>query len=216
MVLLRLLITPAALLIVLSCTSTIVTTDWKDQAYQKKPQKVLVLAMMNDEAHRRLMEDELVSELKAHKVDAIPGYTVWPENKLPGKEVIAAKIKELGADSLFLSRLIDRKKVREYYPGTAYTPPMAYYNWPNYYGGYYQPSPYAYGYPYGYGAGGYGGYATENIYDIAEANLYDATTEKLVWSAITESETSGSDRRAIKSYASQIMKSLQKKKLIPE
>lgn len=213
-VLLRRFATPAAILIALSCASTRVTTDWKDQAYQKKPQKVLVLAMMGDDAYRRLLEDELVNQLKAEGIDAIPGYTVWPENKLPGKKDLAAEIKEVGADTLFLTRLVDRKKVEEYTPGPIYTPPPAYYNWPSYYGGFYQPygsyhpghaSPYAYA-P--------GGYSTEIIYDIAEANLYDAATEKLIWSAVTESETSGSDRREIKSYVQQIMKALRKQKLL--
>jgi hypothetical protein len=53
------------------------------------------------------------------------------------------------------------------------------------------------------------------LYNIAEANLYDAATGKIVWSARTESQAQGNDEKAIKSYVSQIMKSLRKQNVIP-
>lgn len=214
----------AALLIASSCASTRVTSDWKDESYVKKPGKILVLALLNDGAQRRLMEDELVSQLKSEGIDAIPGYTVLPEGKPQDKEVIAAKVREVGADTLLLTRLVDKKTVQEYVPGTPYYPPTAYHDWYGYYGGFYPaypgyargyapggPPPYPPGYPPGYSPG----YTTETVYNIAEANLYDAATGKIVWSARTESQAQGNDERAIKSYVSQIMKSLRKQNVIP-
>jgi hypothetical protein len=113
---------------------------------------------------------------------------------------VAAKVKEVGADALLLARLVDRKTVQEYVPGTPYYPPMSYRNWQNYYGGYspaYSP-----------------GYTTEIVYTIAEANLYDTATGKIVWSAVTETEMSGNDQKAIRSYASELLEAMRKQELI--
>lgn len=201
----------AALLLVSACASTRITSDWKDESYRKKPEKILVLSLLNETTQRRIMEDAVASRLEAAGVDAIPAYTVLPEGKLPDKDVIAATVKELGADALLISRLVDRKTVREYVPGTPYYPPASYLDWHSYYGGFYPAYPgYIPGYPPGYAPG----YTVETTYDIAEANLYDAATGKLVWSAVTESRIQGADEGAIKSYASRIIKSLREQGLI--
>ena len=201
----------AAMLLATACATTKVTSDWKDPSYAKKPGKMLVMALLDDGGQRRLLEDELTNKLKSAGVDAVPGYTVLPETGTAAKEVIEAKVRELGADSVFMTRLVDRRKVEQYVPGSgAYYPPSGYHSMYGYYG--YQP------YAYGYGAGGVGpytpGYTKETVYNIAEANLYDAATGKLVWSARTESEMRGNDRKAVDSYASQIVKSLKKQGLV--
>lgn len=199
-----------------SCASTKVTSDWKDPSYQKRPGKVLVLALVDDMTQRRLLEDELAGQLGAEGIDAVPGYIVLPGAR-PDREAIQAQVRAAGADALFMTRIVDRKTVQEYVPGTPYYPPTAYYDWYNYYGGLYRPYPpghlgYAPGGPYppSYSPG----YTVENVYYIAEANLYDASTAKLIWSARTESRLRGNDEREIRSYAGQIVKSLKKQGLI--
>jgi hypothetical protein len=213
----------AAIFLVTACATTKVTSDWKDPSYAGKPGKVLVLALLDDAGQRRLMEDELTGRMKSAGMDAIASYTVLPEAKPSDKEAVAAKVRELGADAVFTTRLVDRRTVQEYVPGTAYYPPAAYHNLYSYYDGVSRPYPPAYrGYPPGYGAGGVGpyppaysqGYTREAVYNIAEANMYDAVTGTLIWSARTESEMRGNDRKAINSYASEIMKSLEKQGLV--
>jgi hypothetical protein len=205
----------AVALFITSCASTRVTSDWKDESYQKKPEKVVVMALLNEAAERRLMEDEFVGALNAAGINALPGYAVLTEGK-PDKEIVAAKVRELGADTLLMTKLVDRKTERNYVPGTPYLPPASYYDWYGYYGGFYPPPPGYYpGYPPGYYPPGYSpGYLVERVYDVAEANLYDVKTGKLVWSAVTENEIRGNDRKAIKSYVSEILKSLRKKNLV--
>ena len=209
----------AAALVLASCASTRVTSDWLDESYQKKPNKVVVMALVDQSADRRLIEDEFVGELKKSGVEALPGYAVLPEARPGDREAAAAKVKELGADALLITRLVDRKTERDYVPGTPSLPPAGYYDWHSYYGRFHHPGlypgPYA-GYYSGAYPGGYSrGYVTERVYGIAEANLYDVTTGKLVWSAVTETEMRGDNRDEIKSYVDQIVKSLRKKNLVP-
>ena len=205
-------------LVLTSCASTRVTSDWSDVSYQKKPNKVVVMALINERANRRLIEDEFVREFRKSGLEAQASYAVLPEAKPGDKEAVEAKVKELGADALLMSRLIDRKTERDYVPGTTYVPPAGYYDWPSYYHGFYPsgfyPGPYA-GYYGGYPGGYSSGYVTERVYYIAETNLYDVTTGRLVWSAVTKTEMRGDNRKEIKSYVDEVAKALREKNLVP-
>jgi hypothetical protein len=54
------------------------------------------------------------------------------------------------------------------------------------------------------------------VYGIAETNLYDLTTGKPAWSAVTETELRGDNREDIKSFVDVVVKSLKEKELIPK
>lgn len=204
--------------LIAACASTKVTSDWKDPAYQARPGKVLVLAMVDDMTQRRLLEDELAGRFRDEGIDAVPSYTVLPDAR-PDREAIQAQVRSTGADALFMTRIVDRKTEQEYVPGTPYYPPTAYYDWHNYYGyygGLHRPYPGHLGYAPGgpYPPAYSPGYTVENVYAIAEANLYDASTARLIWSARTETRIQGKDEREIRSYAEQIVRSLKKQGLV--
>jgi hypothetical protein len=71
--------------------------------------------------------------------------------------------------------MVDQETVTNYYPGTTYAAPSAYYGgWYGYYS-----SGYGYMYDPGY-------VTTDKIYRI-ETNLYDVNESKLLWTGLTES-----------------------------
>jgi len=47
-----------------------------------------------------------------------------------------------------------------------------------------------------------------------ETNMYDAGNDKLIWSASSQTEISGSDQKFIKSYVCAIVKNMVKQKLL--
>jgi hypothetical protein len=199
-----------AALVLTACASTRVTSDWSDPSYGKQPAKVLVLSSAKQTADLRLVEEAFAAELKSSGVDAVPGYTVLPEGKRIGKEAVEAKARDIDADALLVAKLVDRKTERDYIPGAAYGPPAGYYGYSGYYPGLYG------GFYDAYPGGGYSaGYVTERVYGIAEATLYDLATGKPVWSATTETEMRGNNRKEIKSYVEQVVKAMKKKDLIP-
>jgi hypothetical protein len=194
----------AASLLATSCASTKLTSVWKDPDYQNTPRKILVLGMLQKPENRRLIEDTFVQQLKAGGVDAVAGYTILPDEKLAEKEVIAAQLKKVGADALFLTRVVDRRTDLNYVPAAGHHRPgyPAYYNsW----GGYYS---------HGYDTIYQPAYMTEDEYAIAEANLYDVATDKLIWSAASETLIRSDQRDLIENYVSVIMKSLRKQQVI--
>jgi len=177
---------PIALLLS-ACASTQLTSVWKDPSYRTRPAKILVIGMAKSPLNRRLFEDEFVRQLKSRGTDAIASYTVLPDEQQGNQAAIAKKVAELGADTVLITRLVSKKVVQVYVPGTPYYPPPFYDTWPNYY---------VYGYRYMYTPG----YVTNDEYAVIETNLYDAKTDKLIWAASSETGINDSDKNLIKSY----------------
>jgi predicted transcriptional regulator len=177
---------PIALLLS-ACASTQLTSVWKDPSYQTRPARILVIGVARSPLNRRLFEDEFVRQLKSRGTDAIASYTVLSDEQQGNQADIAKKVAELGADTVLITRLVSKKVVQVYVPGTPYYPPPFYDTWPNYY---------AYGYRYMYTPG----YITNDEYAVIETNLYDAKTDKLIWAASSETGINDSDKNLIKSY----------------
>jgi len=177
---------PIALLLS-ACASTQLTSVWKDPSYQTRPAKILVIGMARSPLNRRLFEDEFVRQLEAHGTSAIASYTVLTDAQQGDQAVIARKVAELGADAVLITRLVSKKIVQVYVPGTPYYPPPYYDTWPNYY---------VYGYRYMYTPG----YIANDEYAVIETNLYDAKTDRLIWAATSETGINDSNKNLIKSY----------------
>jgi hypothetical protein len=68
---------------------------WKDEAYQERPGKILVINAVKDHTVRRLYEDELVKALKERKIDAIVSYTNMSDKMVADKNPIATQANTL-------------------------------------------------------------------------------------------------------------------------
>lgn len=183
------------------CSSTHLTSVWKDSLYQAHPAKVLVVGISKKPINRRILEDEFVEQFKLRGTQAIASYTVLNDKNQEDEQVIAAKVKELGVDSLLMTRLVSNKTVKVYMPSMPYFPPPYYGTWPDYYG---------YGYRYMYSPG----YVAEEQYAVMESNLYDAAKDHLIWSATSETEISGADQKEIKAYVGVMVNNMSQYQLL--
>ncbi|MBI3480547.1 MAG: hypothetical protein HY016_09375 [Nitrosomonadales bacterium] len=182
-------------MLVTACASTQLNAVWKDPAYQTRPNRVMVIGVAKNPLNRRLFEDEFVAQLKARGTDAIASYTVVPDKQQSDHEIIAAKVKELGADTILITRLVSKKIVKTYVPRTPYYPPAYYGYWPDYYG---------HGYRYIYEPG----YIAEDEYAVMETNLYEAKDDKLVWAASSETGIMDSSPSLIQGYIGVMVKNM--------
>ena len=165
----------------ISCsTSQKVLSSWvnKEELKGKKYSKVFVMALTQNQSSRTIVEFDLAATLKEHgyesvkSIDALAGS--FRENSNPTKEDILAKVKELNCDVIFTVSLLDSKTETRYVPGSsAYYAPYPTYGYYGGFGGYYghyAPAVYSPGY-----------YTTDKSYYL-EANLFDANSEKILWS----------------------------------
>jgi hypothetical protein len=168
-----------ALLLVSCSSSQKVLSSWvnKEELKGKKYSKVFIAVLAQNQSSKTILEFDLAATLKEHgyetvkSIDALSG--LFTKNGGPSKEVILAKIKELNCDVIFTVTLLDSKTETRYVQGAVgYSPYPAY----GYYGGfgnyygYYAPTVYSPGY-----------YTTDKTYYL-EGNLFDAATEKILWS----------------------------------
>lgn len=180
-----------------SCATTTTTSVWRDSTYEGSVKKILVMGISQKPAVKRFFEDEFVRQLRQRGTEAVAGYTVLPYGEKIDREFIAAKAKEIGADAVLVTRPLGAKTERTYVPGQAYVVPGAYRRWGSYYGYAYSP-----------------GYVVEDEYVYLETNLFDIATEKLIWSAESETVLSASDQTLIRSFINTIVAKLSADKLI--
>jgi hypothetical protein len=193
-----------ALLMQLSaCASTDLTSVWKDAQYKGHARKIMVIGILQSPVTQRQFEDEMVRRLKEHGADAIAGYTVLPDRPEDDRAAAEQKIRELGADSLLIVQVVDKKTVTSHIPppGPATRYPM--YSGtgpltpPGYYGsvwqGYYAYSP---------------GTMVQDDYAVVRTNLYDLASGKLIWTASSETLLGDNAGSRVAMFVKVIVKSL--------
>ncbi|WP_276504701.1 hypothetical protein [Terrimonas pollutisoli] len=163
------------------CTSSRITSSWKDENVSPKQyNKILVLGLIReaDRTIRENMEDHLVGDLQNlgyNAVSALEEYGPKAFDKMD-EEAALAKLNNSGVDAVVTIVLLDKEKEKRYVPGHInYSPYGYYYNrfW-GYYGTMnrriYEP----------------GYYVTDTKY-FWESNFYDMRTQKLLYSVQTQS-----------------------------
>jgi hypothetical protein len=99
----------AVMIFLTGCTATKFKAVWKDETYQAKPVKILVIGISNIPAIKRLTEDEFVKELQSHGTDAVAGYTMLPDQPEADIATILAMAAEVGADAVLITKPIGRR-----------------------------------------------------------------------------------------------------------
>jgi len=194
----RLSLLCCTLLLLSGCQTTEILNTWSNDPQTQKFNKLLIIAVIKERIYRDLLEQKLVATLQADGIDAAAASNLFPDAAVMDEAMTDTAMKQAGADSVMVIRLVDTRKEVVYTPGTTYIPGA--------YGG-----RYSMGY-YGYYGGGYSvistpGYSTEYNISTAETTLFSAANNKRVWSTITET-TETSVNSAIDSYVKVIGKAV--------
>jgi hypothetical protein len=126
------------------------------------------------------LEDDMAAAAQSKGYQVVKSQDVFrptfSKETLPDKDVMLAKIRELGCDLIFTVTLVDKQSETRYVPGaTMYAPFPGYgYGYRGYYN-YWSPMMYDPGY-----------YTTDRTY-FMEGDLFDVASENMIWSVQTES-----------------------------
>jgi hypothetical protein len=186
-------------LLIVSCASTRLTETWVDQNQQGKPlSDILVIALTDDEEVRRSFERKFVAQLEALGAEAISSAKVisMPADQKLEKDVILKVVREFQNDGVIITHLVDLEEKEVYTPPPR--PRREYY------------SDYSLVHRYTHEPGHY----SSNTLVHLETNLYDAKTEKLVWTGKSETWNPQSDEQMIDEVIRLVIKDLQKKNLL--
>jgi len=182
----------AALVIIGACSTTQLSSVWKDETYNRGPLKKMLIIFVIEQAHlKTVFEDELARQLKDSGTFAVPAHTVFPEGVTLDKDMIDAKISELGMDSVLIARLLDVQDagIRDTYP---------YVSESNYFGYYIICCQTV---SLGYNA-------------LIETKVFDTGNDLLIWEALSETAIERTSESIIRSYVPVIIKGLRDKNLL--
>ncbi|TWI79276.1 hypothetical protein IQ13_3679 [Lacibacter cauensis] len=170
-----------ASLFVTACSTTKITSSWKAANVQPKHySKILVLGLIkdSDRSLQEKMEAHLVDDLKSKGYNAVGSLQEFGPKAFSNvtEAEALARLKQSNIDAVVTIVLLDKQKERNYVPGRMYySPYVMYYNrfWP-YYGTLnyriYEP----------------GYYVTDTRY-FWESNVYEVSTQSLLYSVQTKS-----------------------------
>lgn len=191
-----------------SCGSTTkITGAWtnKEELKDNTYKSVFIAVLASSVQAKNMLENELAFHARQRGLKATMSHDVFiqtfSKDNMPQKETVLSKIRETGSEAIFTVSLLDEETSTRYVPGTTsyYTPyGMGY----GYYGGFY--GYYSTIYPMVYEPGYY---TTDKAYYI-ESNLYDAKTEKLLWSAQSKTTNPSDLEQFTKDYTKTLIDQL--------
>jgi hypothetical protein len=195
------LIALVVMLFTASCASTKTLSVWKDEGHNQKLGKTLVIAIAELDFMRNHFENVLALRLGDSGIDAIPSNKVMPQAK-PDREVIMAKVRELGVENVLIARVINKDEYSELMPGGVYFVPADYYSgWHSFYED-------------SYSIVAVPGSAYDAEFFTMVTNIYDVRSEKLIWSYLSRVKVETSRQGAINPFIETIIKKLESSKLL--
>jgi len=193
----------AAAMLAACGTVTKIPNAWRDPAHEGVPyQKIFVIGVGENDANRRLFEDQFAAALSGKGAVASPSYGALPHSERLTEAQIRGAMQGDGYDGVVVTRLLGVEEKTEYVPPRTYTVPGHYYGYYSYYG-----SSWDVVHEPGY-------YQTHTIVRL-ETNLYDVGTGDLVWSGQSETFNPSSLEDIIDSATKAVAKRLRKESLIP-
>ena len=190
------------------CTTSQITSSWKASdvsTYNYK--KILVLGLIHetDRSIQQNMEDHLVGDLKDLGYEAVTSLQEYGPKAFDKMDEATAiqNLNKNGFDAVFTIVLLDKTKESRYVAGNAYYSPYSiYYN--RFWG--YRTTLYRRIYEPGY-------YVTDTKY-FWESNLYDMSSQKLVYSVQTESFEPANSESLGHEYGQLIVKNMVKENVL--
>jgi len=193
----------ACLVMTSACAGTKFIHSWKDPTYGGRMSKVFVLGVVRVRGPRSLLEEEFVRQLKARGVEAVASTSVLADEALPARDAVAAKVRESGADTVLVAKFIRKESTDTHVPNRTYDVPVTYYeDWT--------------------ALSGAADASEDSVGDVSypyqvavmQTTVYDAATQKPVWSAGSETRHQGALMHQIKPFVSAVMDRLYKEKLV--
>ena len=170
-------------LILMGCTpANRITSSWinKNHTQEKKYDKIFIAALVTNPHVRTHIEEEMRNNISTKGITVESSLDYFPpkftKNKPPEVDSMISKIKELDCGLIFTISMIEKQSETRYIPGSN----SLYGPYPGYdlrFRGFY-----SYWYPYMYDQGNY---VTDKTY-FMEGNIFETSTETLLWSVQTE------------------------------
>lgn len=183
-----------AALLSLSCASTKIAEVWvPKEAHVGTFQRLMIVALAPTPGGRAQYENDFVDKLANANVLAVASINVVPDVADVDRKVVEAWLEKYRLDGVVVTRVVDVARKTKYIP-------------PNYtLGGWYG----AWAVPTSPGR------VVENTTISLETDLFDAKTEKLIYSALTKTFDPASREKAVHAVIDALVKDMTKRGYLP-
>jgi hypothetical protein len=172
------------------CSSSKLIDSWKDETYRPAPTKnVLVIAINNNKAKRRLWEKTFVETFKDHGIKAEPSFKYYP-NDSPQEKDIPDLFKN-NFDRVVLIQMVSQEEKKYHVPGSVYyEPSWGFRRW----------------YGMGYSRMCVPGYVQKEHVTQIETTVWEPSEDgKMIWSGTTETVNPDSPQQFSKDVSFEII-----------
>jgi hypothetical protein len=160
-----------------SCSANRLLSSWSDSYFEESSiAPVLIVGIARDETKRRIYEDTFVDSLTLAKTKSVASYTASKQSIEPNEKALREVVKKTGAKTVLITHMVSENEKDFYQPATIVHGTNSYST----------PGLYRY-YPFIYNSVFTSGSYNSTTKVVLETNLYDVETEKLIWTARSES-----------------------------
>ena len=186
-----------------SCTSTKLTSVWRDNTFEGYIDTLMVVAVTENTRNRLIFERKFVEEFVKAGIEAVASIDVIPPEETANEDAILTAAKKREISMIMVTHLIGVEDKEVFHPPKTYTVPSR-----GYYGRFNSYYPHVYEYVHE------PGYYTKHKSVNLETNLYETKNEKLIWSVTSETIDPGSVNTIIESLSNEVIKNLRKHNLL--
>jgi hypothetical protein len=160
-----------------SCSANRLLTSWNDSSFEEPSiAPILLIGIARDETKRRIYEDTFADSLTLLNTKSVASYKVSKQSIEPTENALREVVQKTGAKTVLITHMVSESEKEFYQPASIIHGTNSYST-----GGLYRYYPFMYNSVFT--SGSYSG--TTKV--ILESNLYDVKTEKLIWTARSES-----------------------------
>lgn len=184
-----------------SCGSSIkVVNSWMDDSLKGYAvDNVLVIGISRDNITQSLFEDTFVEAFAAENITAMPSYKTTGGGIMSDQNAVEKVIVKTGAKTVLITRIRERDEKTNTYSGPIHHAPTPYYRGMlGYYNSAIQ-SPAT---------------TTTKHIVLLESNLYDAASEKLIWTAQSEAVNVSRVKEDFKKFVKVLMADLRQQNVL--
>jgi hypothetical protein len=181
--------------------STKLIATWKDKKYDAGyVNSILIVGLTKDAAARKLYEETFSNRFSRAGVNAVSSLSLIPPEKEMNKDTIKSAAVAESMKAVLVTHLAGSGEKEVYQPGPTGPSRSA-----RYFGNY---IPSVYSSSYSMGA-----YKKQEFVKLI-SNLYETSTEKLIWTGVSESINPESDKSIIETLVGKVIEDLRKNNLI--
>jgi len=189
------------MLLLASCSSTSLVTEWNDKTYQGgQLDRFIVIGVINNGLYRRAYEDAMVKKFEENGISAIASYTLMADLvNYDDQEKLEQAVAKVSANGVVVAKVVDFDESEQYIPPSYDMMPsmgmgVGYYN--SYHAAMsvsYRP-----------------GYIQKSTTIRVSSEVFTTNPEKIIWAAETESFNPSSYQSVINKLAEITLSSLRK------